>query len=310
MIPDIDNALREMLQGAFAPNGSPRKRGEVDIVFDQPKREWSARVSKPTLNLFLYDIRENTELRASEQPLREQAENDRIRLRHSPVRMDLCYLVTGWAKEVQDEHRLLSAALNTFLRNPVIPDELLPDELKLPMLPVRLTVAQGKATSDLSDLWSTLDNEIRAGLRLVVTIALEPIEPELVWPVRTAEIDIVQTPSADAIAATPKGKRPQPTLDKKFFFIGGKITSQKHSPAVLKMYLVGGTKKESAARGGAGEEGEAGGREIQLQPIPGGAQFSISQLTEGEYLLNVLANERLLKRQKILVPSESYDFEV
>jgi hypothetical protein len=79
---------------------------------------------------------------------------------------------------------------------------------------------------------------------------------------------------------------------------------------VLKMYLVGGTKKESAARGGAGEEGEAGGREIQLQPIPGGAQFSISQLTEGEYLLNVLANERLLKRQKILVPSESYDFDV
>ena len=39
----------------------------VDVKFDQPKREWSSRISKPTLNLFLFDMRENLRLRGAEQ---------------------------------------------------------------------------------------------------------------------------------------------------------------------------------------------------------------------------------------------------
>jgi hypothetical protein len=47
VIADLDEVLRELLTREI-----DIKDNEVDITFDQPKREWSARLSKPTLNLF------------------------------------------------------------------------------------------------------------------------------------------------------------------------------------------------------------------------------------------------------------------
>ena len=61
MIDELDEYLKKFLTRELATLGYDP--GKVDIVFDQPKREWSARVSRPTLNLFLYDIRENQKLR-------------------------------------------------------------------------------------------------------------------------------------------------------------------------------------------------------------------------------------------------------
>ena len=59
MIADLDETLQQLLK-----NELPIKNGEIDIKFEQPKREWSARLSKPTVNFFLYDLRENVKLRA------------------------------------------------------------------------------------------------------------------------------------------------------------------------------------------------------------------------------------------------------
>ena len=143
MIYEIDNALRELLIREM-----PMKKGEVDIAFEQPKRDWSARLNKPTLNFFLFDLRENVELRGSEQWIRQDNPDGTVTLKRNPVRMDLQYLVTSWAREIQDEHRLLSAALTALLRLPVIPEDLLPDELTDQPAPIRLSVAQGNGLSN------------------------------------------------------------------------------------------------------------------------------------------------------------------
>ena len=58
MIDDLDQVLRQLLIREL-----PIKNREVDVDFDQPTREWSGRLSRPTLNLFLYDLRENNKLR-------------------------------------------------------------------------------------------------------------------------------------------------------------------------------------------------------------------------------------------------------
>ena len=50
MIADVDEVLRRLLVQEIDIKGN-----EVDIVFDMPKREWSSRLSKPTINLFLYE---------------------------------------------------------------------------------------------------------------------------------------------------------------------------------------------------------------------------------------------------------------
>jgi hypothetical protein len=58
MISDVDETIKQILikEGKLDP-------AEVDIVFDMPDREWSGSISKPTVNIYIYDIRENTEFR-------------------------------------------------------------------------------------------------------------------------------------------------------------------------------------------------------------------------------------------------------
>ncbi|MCB0014294.1 MAG: DUF4255 domain-containing protein, partial [Anaerolineales bacterium] len=58
MFDELEEALRQLLIQEI-----PITDGEIEIAFDQPKREWSARLSRPTINLFLYDVRENVMLR-------------------------------------------------------------------------------------------------------------------------------------------------------------------------------------------------------------------------------------------------------
>ncbi|HEY5629686.1 MAG TPA: Pvc16 family protein, partial [Candidatus Limnocylindrales bacterium] len=54
MISDVDQAL-EALVRREALNGS-----RVDVLFDAPTRDWVARRNSPTLDIYLYDIREDT----------------------------------------------------------------------------------------------------------------------------------------------------------------------------------------------------------------------------------------------------------
>ena len=52
------NLLDETLS-AFLRKTVPLPAREVDIVFDAPDGEWAAGVSRPTVNLYLWDVRPN-----------------------------------------------------------------------------------------------------------------------------------------------------------------------------------------------------------------------------------------------------------
>ena len=77
MIADLDESIRQLLIAEM-----PLKNGEVEISFDQPKREWSSRLSRPTVNFFLYDLRENTILRQQSWERRRAAACRRERPAH------------------------------------------------------------------------------------------------------------------------------------------------------------------------------------------------------------------------------------
>ena len=53
MISIVDDALREIVR-TQAVDGS-----DVDVVFDAPTKDWAARRNAPTVNIYLYDIRED-----------------------------------------------------------------------------------------------------------------------------------------------------------------------------------------------------------------------------------------------------------
>ena len=284
MITDVDEALRELLLQEIAIKGN-----EVDIKFDQPKREWSSRLNKPTINLFLFDLRENLRLRGSEQ-YRTIARPDGItEVKRNPVRMDLRYLMTAWVKEAEDEHLLMSQALMGFLRHPFLPEKVLVGRLKDQPAPVALDVAkfipEAGPVDKFSEIWGVLDNEIRLSVLVSVTISVDPYGPMLYKQVFTRETRYVQD------TAIQEGDDPESTrsLSKTYQSVGGSIQSKKYAPSTLKLLLVETQKVIDVS--------EEGG-------------FVLNKISNGEYHLDVLFNDKVLKRQKIVIPSEDYDIQV
>jgi hypothetical protein len=163
MIHDVDESLRALVR-RDALNGS-----DVDLALDAPTKDWAARRNRPTVDLYLYDIREDLERRqVAWEPVRD--ENGRVTERRPPPRrFRLSYIVTAWTQRPEDEHRLLSALLSCFLRHEVVPRDLLSGSLADQELPVYLTVAlpPGEDRS-ISDVWSALGGELKPSLDLVV----------------------------------------------------------------------------------------------------------------------------------------------
>jgi hypothetical protein len=168
MIADLDETIRQLLMKEL-----PVKNGEIDIKFDQPKREWSARLSKPTVNLFLYDVRENNVLRQHHwEHVREG--NGTVTQKRSPMRVDCFYMLTTWASDPEDEHRLLTRCLLALFRFPILPEDRLEGTLRNPPFEIQARLAAHDRLTNPAELWSALDNELRPSVSYVVSLALDP----------------------------------------------------------------------------------------------------------------------------------------
>ena len=177
MINDLDETIKQLLI-----KNVPLDPTEVDISFEMPDREWSASISKPTVNLYLYDIKENHQLRAFDWSV-ERNQNRTATKKKAPLRIDLSYLVTVWTNDIGDEHRLLWHVLATLLRHQTIPAELLQGALAALELPICTTTAQPEGVlKKTSDFWNALDNRLKPSIDYVVTVPLDT-EVALIAPV-------------------------------------------------------------------------------------------------------------------------------
>jgi hypothetical protein len=168
MIQDLDEALEQLL---LEKGGLDAAR--VDIRFDAPTRERLAAVNTPTVNLYLYDLRENPELREMNWDV-ERDGNQRVRIKRRPLRIDLSYAVTCWTAAVEDQHRLLWRVLETLFQNSPLPEELHHGALSHLLQPVQLKVAQSDGVlKNLSDLWGSLQVEYPPSIQLVATLELD-----------------------------------------------------------------------------------------------------------------------------------------
>lgn len=165
MIHEVDDALRELVRAEALGGGAG-----VDVVFDAPTRDWAARRNMPTVNLYLYDIREDLGLR-SRGRRNVYDEQGRVVARTLPPRyFKLSYLISAWTQRPEDEHRLLSSLLGCFLRYSALPADRLGTELGLTGMPVPLSIAlpppENKA---FTDVWSALGGELKPSLDVVVS---------------------------------------------------------------------------------------------------------------------------------------------
>lgn len=180
---------------AFLRVEVPLPARDVDIAFEAPDRDWSAGVTKPTVNLYLWDVRRNLDEREAGRQMVEEA-GRRVRRQPHP-RVECRYLVTAWATETEDEHALLGAVLTTLLQH----DEIAPDHLQGAYAPVRPLPSLAVAAADgrdHSDVWSALGGQLKPGLDLVVTATVDAAAgAEVGPPVERYEVVVGDPGDAD-----------------------------------------------------------------------------------------------------------------
>jgi len=180
---DVAETLKQFLIGEI-----PIERNEIDVSFERPSREWSSKLSRPTLNLFLFDIRERKELRDGTFAMTRTADGRAIQTR-PPRRVDLTYLVTAWTREADDEHRILGRTLAAMYRTDNLPDAFRQGYLQFAETQVPLRVTSADHVARPHDLWGVLDNELRASITWVTTVPIDAFEPIVGPLVRTAELE-------------------------------------------------------------------------------------------------------------------------
>ncbi len=173
MIHEVDEALRRLVRDD-ALRGT-----DVEVAFDAPTKDWAARRNAPTVNVYLYDIRED--LRRRQRGLLNDYENGQVVARRLPPRhLKLSYLVTAWTQRSEDEHRLLSELVVGFIRHEQVPPELLTGSLAALELPVPMTVALPPPEDRaFADVWTALGGELKPSLDVVVSA---PVDPGRVFP--------------------------------------------------------------------------------------------------------------------------------
>jgi len=178
MIDDLDRTLEALLRRELPPNLVE----QVTISFATPDDQFPpASVTLPAIDLFLYDVRENRELRSNEW-LVERRSNGMVSKQRPPVRVDCSYLITVWASQssttpAQDEHRLLGEVMKVLLRHPTMPAEVLQGSLGDQEPPLPSNVLQPGLLQSLGEFWQALGGKPKASLHLSVTVGVEPHKP-------------------------------------------------------------------------------------------------------------------------------------
>jgi hypothetical protein len=191
MISEVDDALREIVRNQAL------HESDVEVVFDAPTKDWAARRNAPTVNMYLYDIREDT--RRRERGWSEVRGGDGIVVSRVPAPkfFKLSYLVTAWTQRPEDEHRLLDNLLRAFLLYDALPDRLVTGRLRDPRLDVPMTVGLPPPEDRaFADVWSALGGELKPSLDLVVNA---PVDTGIVYEVGPPVSDGVYVDMSDLV---------------------------------------------------------------------------------------------------------------
>jgi len=177
MIDDLDRSIQTLLEV-----GLPSALVEqMTISFATPDDQFPpSSVSLPAIDLFLYDVRENRELRSNEWQI---VHRDQEAFRQLPpeLRIDCSYLVTTWASETsptraQDEHKLLGEAMMALSRHPTLPGNVLQGRLVGQEPPLPTATLQPGRLQSIGEFWQAMGGKPKPAFDYTVTIALQPFE--------------------------------------------------------------------------------------------------------------------------------------
>ncbi len=167
MLTEIDNALATLLSTQTYAD----ERIRVDL--DPPTKDWAARRSGPVLNLFLNDIREDTQRRTAD--IVEVKDDKGIIVARRPAERTFMfsYALSAWTSRPEDDHALLGAALLNLMRREYLPEDLCEGtlaELARSGRPALVRVG-GVLYSErlMTELWTAVGGEYRPVIAITVS---------------------------------------------------------------------------------------------------------------------------------------------
>jgi hypothetical protein len=171
MIRDLSQTLKAVLQDPTFALQFP-ELASADIIFDRPLDPFNP--SKTTIDVFLYDVRENLELRLNDPVI--EFHNGHAITHPAPLRLACSYLVTVWpvggTELALQEHRLLTQVLRALSRYPTIPSTFLKGSLIGQDPPLPMVALHPDALKNLAEFWSSLGSKMKASLTVTATISV------------------------------------------------------------------------------------------------------------------------------------------
>ncbi|NER93790.1 MAG: DUF4255 domain-containing protein [Symploca sp. SIO1B1] len=189
MFADLDKSLKNILANEMPKDYFSPRNTLLSIYFCMPLDEDIK--EKPALNLFLYDVRENLELRSSKWSVERYKNQDGTNpvsvKKPPPTMVDCSYFITSWFAKTSDdfpqqEHQLLGEVMKVLLRFPEIPEQYLHGSLKELDLPVRAACLRPLPTQSLGEFWQAMGGKPKAMLNYTVTIPVPIEDREVEFP--------------------------------------------------------------------------------------------------------------------------------
>jgi len=139
---------------------APLSAVDVDVSFETPSSEWSGKLTRPTVNLHLWDIKRSAGRAVSGV---EDFTRDGVGMRRLALpRIELHYFISVWTSEHGDERALLAALMMPLLANTEIPGAYLHESMSgLPQPTLQLASATDSESF-------AIDHKMKLGLHLIV----------------------------------------------------------------------------------------------------------------------------------------------
>jgi hypothetical protein len=276
-IDDLSATLKGVLHDPSFSGMFP-ELAAADIIFDRPSDTLAP--AKSTVDLFLYDLRENLDYRLNESTS-TRVGNQTI-THPAKLRLACSYLATAWPVGGVDlalqEQRLLSEVLVVLSHYPTIPSTFLNGTLVGQDPPLPMVAMHPDALKNLAEFWSSLGSKLRASLTVTVTISV---------PIFSDITDFVVT--TENIGIAPGQRAPVEAL----LEIGGKVVDPfSHGiEGALVDVLDGGLIPTTPS-----------------QNTDTNGQFVFSQVSAGTYQLRAIATGFKPQTQPVTIPGMPNDY--
>lgn len=291
MIRDLSLTLQGILQRGVPNTPEFEELRNAQIVFDRPTEQFKP--TRTSISLFLYDVRENVELRSNDSTITRQ--NGRAMITPSPLRVVCSYLVTAWPtgplgdEFFLQEHRLLSQVLQVFASYPEVGplDQFAPNvpilqgRLRNQEPPIPIVTAHADTLRNLSEFWTALGNQLRPSISVTATVGTQIFSPQDVALAGSSEIRLEQASAAEIRLAQLGAEE----LGAILYQIGGRVLDSSTPPKPI-----------AGASVGLIERGMTATTNLD-------GQYSFGLLPSGTYTLRT-EFEQTTRQTQILIPNQ------